>query len=316
MERCKILTQPWSHLSHQSIPPSFPNGKLDKKDAYIGGTSIILYNDSKYTKLYKLSLEMEGELQLQYVYKPMIDDDEFNITCQLSMELYTNSVDTPLSVSFREGSLDNKFISIINSNPTKLNNGWIMKTIQLKKNYDHLSEASTAIIVNELGFIIDNKKNFNTEQQPLLETVRLGFIGMIPKNMNSSLITTATSNTNSIDSFEWKDVHWEQHNDNSTTDHEETNESNNQFWGTLNWNWKQPNDNSNNNTPWDQVYYVMISTKDNELQQDKFLGTSFTSQFRISGLNLQNFNTTELLVQPINFLGQIQNNYSAYFPTL
>lgn len=116
----KLLCQPWSHLSHQSILPNlkyrepivYPNDKniavhcslQTEHGAYSGGTSLVVVGqrlnhresrdmESKITvPLYQLNVNASQGCQLKYIYRTLLMDDvKVILSCHFSLHASTSS---------------------------------------------------------------------------------------------------------------------------------------------------------------------------------------------------------------------------------
>ncbi|KAK4518975.1 uncharacterized protein ATC70_009202 [Mucor velutinosus] len=116
----KLLCQPWSHLSHQSILPNlryrepmvYPNDKnisvhcslQTEHGAYLGGTSLVVVGqrvnhresrdmESEITiPLYQLNVNASQGCQLKYIYRtPLMEDVKVILSCHFSLHASTSS---------------------------------------------------------------------------------------------------------------------------------------------------------------------------------------------------------------------------------
>ncbi|KAI8092805.1 endo-b-N-acetylglucosaminidase [Halteromyces radiatus] len=357
----KLLTGPWSHLSHQSIPGSmFDLATLDGNDAYIGGSSVILHCSRpttnshtgtfdhpaarSFTGLFQLSLKIKSpRFQLCYSYKSLPDANGYNysLTGHLLGHSTTDGINSQsISVLDHEGNdgkhhpLNTGGLSIIKIREEAMINGWIIRKVDIDCTL--AMSAKSTLVIQEIGFIISiysatNVKrkvlNTNKEQQVIvsdttgmdLDMVRLGSVSIIGEasaldySISDNIITTSTP------CFSWTDVQWEK------LDYDNNGNPIVRFWGTINWCLSANNEISDQKQQrplpeWRQTEYTLVFLSCSTLSDDNdiFIGSSFSTLYRISGIDIHLGNSLDntLMIQYVDALGDIQSTHRISLPRI
>ncbi|KAI8087826.1 endo-b-N-acetylglucosaminidase [Gilbertella persicaria] len=311
-----LLSEPWSHLSHQAILPNLdyqhPNClPIDENvqfscsleceyDAFHGDTSLVVkgqrltYRESRDTEvevlipLYQLNVNVSQGALLRYVYQtPLKEDVKIIMSCHFSLQTHRSHTDTFFqSWLSKEYSFDleDEFrvtvtIGSENTTPSRCylfsvtnEDGagkWITKSIQIPP----VDEDSKLFMTRIEMTVVTNTASLAGVKPHVI--VGLGYLSVIPTTLHQEGF---------IKDLAWKDTKVE------ITDENLEGEPLVRFFGTLQWMTAFETDNS-----WQQVDYYLIYYEAHDGIR-LFLGTAFTNQYRISGLDCMNPSHKHLIV--------------------
>ncbi|KAI8334599.1 glycosyl hydrolase family 85-domain-containing protein [Chlamydoabsidia padenii] len=333
----ELLNEPWSHLSHQSIPANLTNlTKMDGTDAYNGGSSLILqcypphpiykggdtHTATSSAMLYNLSLDIDPSLiyQLCYAYKPMPEAAKYDHTLKCVLREHIVATDSTETqdlhhIDCTDGRNNNgkDGLHITKTTTEAMNNGWMLQKI----NFEFITTENYAKrTIDQLGFMVA----IISEQPPgkdhtnKIDLVRIGLVSIAPMAIDE----------NETRRFDWGNIRWEQTGKDDDRNHQKLT-----FWGTLDWHWK--NNRKGDEIPehqlerqqdipdWCRTNYALVyltSTKASD--DDIFLGTSFSSLFRISGVDLTTDASCRKLIKikMVDNLGRLQSTHTIDLPSI
>jgi hypothetical protein len=190
-----------------------------------------------------------------------------------------------------------------------MENGWILKNVC----FDFTGTDKTCMI-DQVGFMAAIVSGPECEKK--VDLVRLGKISIAPAE------PTLDDETVHPLRFNWKNIRWEQ----TDKDHQLT------FWGTLDWHWMNNRKNDevpqleleqeqlrqeNDRPGWCQTDYALVYLTSLNGDDDIFLGTSFSSLFRISGVDLSMAcGKRRIKVEMVDTLGHLQPKYIVDLPSI
>ncbi|KAI8327315.1 glycosyl hydrolase family 85-domain-containing protein [Blakeslea trispora] len=332
----RLLSQPWSHLSHQSILPNLRyhspvmtpadnNIKLtcsleNELGAFIGGTSLLLkgqrltHRESRDLEtevsvpLYKLELDVSKGCFLRYVYRALAGEDaRVVMSCQLTLQ--SSNFDT----------LD------------KLLDAWLPNTFLL----DPDDGLRTTVSAQSEGYLYSRCCVFPVVKEDQGENdwiIKLVYIPPISEGIKLSLnqvemnvlanaanlvgiqphLIACLGHLSILPSIDESNVlketqnHIDQMNWSQTKTKKITNAENEQtmsFFGTLHWQ-QQPWP-TNHGQSWKRTDYYLIFYEAPE-KTHLFLGTAFCTQYRISGLACKNSQVEHrIVIKAVDVVGNI-----------
>lgn len=295
----KLLSQPWSHLSHQSIPPNLI-ARLQREenhglsyfladdDAYIGGTSLLIaaeITQERQLPLYQLEYDVTEGCEVQFIYKSPEPDMQGKIDIYLNLQVtdilpdelafYWQDVTDASSQADATTAMrlylnENTVVYLKPSRKQELAEGWLLCSVRVPPTYP-LGIAT----IKELGIHVDGT-----------ETVlfRLGLLTIIPLGDAPSALSRITQVQLQRD----EDIH------------SKCSSSSCELWATLSWMMER-----NSKEDWDQVDHYMIFFKNVDSKAEPiFLGTSFSTEYRISGLEIKKHGNS-IEIWAVNRLGTV-----------
>ncbi|KAG2234434.1 hypothetical protein INT48_007182 [Thamnidium elegans] len=331
----KLLSQPWSHLSHQAVLPNldyrspqvYPVDKnvkvtsfLESKyGAFTGGTSLIIKGqrlshresrdlESEVTlPLFKLSLDASKGCSVRYIYRTLLQDDiKLTMSCHFLLKTSKNETEAHFFSSWKpESSVDKEdglraTISTANLNESRC--FLLPATEETTGENDWITKTIDIPAVPAGSALhltrIEVCVSANMASLASLTTqviASLGYLSIIP---NISNIRTVNDSAHLID-LEWTDIVVEKETKEDLSDI--GNEDVAVYYGTLKW-----TDLTQVMHDWKETEFYKISSR--EGNQCTFLGTSFCCQYRISGLKSMESKVPEILVEAVNREGHISSS--------
>lgn len=268
--------------------------------------------------LYNLSLGINPsvEYSLSYAYKPLPEAAQYEssfkcvlrVLCVASdgtetQHLHYIDPDDDIHKQ-KDGDLALKKIS-----QQTMENGWVLQNV-----YFGFTGTDRKWTIDQVGFVAAIVSG--PEHKEKVDLARLGMISISPAE------STLDDETIHPLCFNWKNIRWEQ----TDKDHQLT------FWGTLDWHWL--NNRKNDEVPqleleqgqlrqengrprWCQTDYALVYLTSLNGDDDIFLGTSFSSLFRISGVDLSMAcGKRRIKVEMIDNLGHLQSKYIVDLPSI
>jgi hypothetical protein len=326
------LDQPWSHLSHQAILPNlnYRNVTNHQNDtnvdiscslqsnygAFLSGTSLVFqgqrltHRESRDLEaeisvpLYHLSIDASRGCSLRYIYRTLLGEDvKLVMSCHFSLKTSnkTSTEDDLWTFRQKTNSVDKEdvFRATIHSDESSRclslsatqeitgENDWITKTIEIPacKQGDtlHINRIEMNVIVNTSS-LVGIKPHV---------IACLGYLSVIPFSSCSMI------DEQKLTGLSWKDTFIEKVSPLSNEQEEAF-----RLFGTLSW-----KDTNYTDKPWKETDYYMISYEiDSNVDTRLFLGTSFCSQYRVSGLDCINrLLNHRIIVQAVNREGYISS---------
>ncbi|KAG0776384.1 hypothetical protein G6F22_012606 [Rhizopus arrhizus] len=330
----KLHSEPWFHLSHQSVLPNldYQHPIVDHKDdcieftaalenddmAFTGGTSLNIYahhlaykesldGDAKITlPLYKTSIDVNQGCTIKLVYRsPMQNEVKLNLCCYLSL------------IASEISSLSEVFN---NQQHEKLTdqNGKLQATIETKEHATECATFSLPMVDEEQhcawitktahvpplaynGKLVLGKINllvvFNTATTYGFEkciVTSIGYLSVLP------LMHSEEKVKHELVELQLKDY---ERTVNSDVDDIYD------LFATLSW--KSVTDNCRESK---MIDYVIVSYKLPNSNEKFFLGTSFCDQYRISGLSITKTKSPVFIIESVNREGDISAQASLQLP--
>ncbi|KAI8989437.1 glycosyl hydrolase family 85-domain-containing protein [Pilobolus umbonatus] len=310
-----LISQPWSHLSHQSVLPNlnyrqltlnpphqntqFTSSIQAEKAIYTGGTSLLIEgqkmsndlidsNIEIIVPLYQLMLDVTDGCRLKYIYQSLFHDDtSVSIICHFNINI-VNSVDRQKAMNIyqlvaSEAVNDGCDIYLAKtclsfSAHNQLDDGWIISTIEIPS-----IPIDTSIYMTMISMKIRlNTKHMN--YMNLHSIISVGYLSIIPLN-KKNMITQAKMDICVSD----YDIQREK-------------EDRVAYYCTLRW-----TASNNAEDEWDQTDYYSIYYSINNDDNRCFLGTSFSTGYRLSGLIVPATDTVYIQVESLSKKGDVIN---------
>ncbi|ORZ23587.1 glycosyl hydrolase family 85-domain-containing protein [Absidia repens] len=300
------------------------------------------------TMVYSLSLNIKSgtKLQLAYAYKPMPDagDYTYSLKCVLRERVVVDGAEIHKSRyvdcaadDAKEMTPQDDGILITNTTTQPMNNGWMLRKVDFgfadPATCGSNSSDSTRTI-DELGFMISHLSLHDQEKascQEMIDLVRIGMTSLVPIVVEEKETMTVDDVTTSH-RFNWKNVMWEEEPIHGDDDQAL------RFWGTLDWNWmnnrkseelqqqelEQQNEQQKLIPEWCQTEYTLVyltsttMSNDDDDDDDIFLGTSFSTFFRISGADVLTDAAARkrVKIKTVDALGRIQASHTIDLPSI
>ncbi|KAI8375697.1 endo-b-N-acetylglucosaminidase [Choanephora cucurbitarum] len=333
----KLLSQPWSHLSHQSILPNLKyhsptmipfdgNIKLtcsleNDYDAFIGGTSLLLkgqrlsHRESRDMEteisvpLYSLNVDTSQGCLIRYVYRNLLGDDaKVIITCHMLLQ----TVDSDASDELLDTWLPNTLLMdkdeglrttiTVQSGDRLHSRCCIIPAMEEDQNKNGwiVKSAYIPAVSEGIKLIVSQ-----VEMSVMANTANL--VGIQPHLImclgHLSIVPLIEDEINQLKESQGQidQLSWSQTKTKKIAENE--NEQIAHFFGTLHW--RQQISSASRDQPWKQTDYYLIfyEAPDNTRV---FLGTAFCPQYRISGLSCVNLQAEHrIIVEAVNVVGNI-----------
>ncbi|CAO3591409.1 unnamed protein product [Absidia cylindrospora] len=353
-----LLEEPWSHLSHQNYPPNLSESiAIDGNDAYNGGSSLILrcnpphpvhvdenepHSPITSTMVYSLSLDIKSgtKFQLTYAYKPMPDaaNYTYSLKCVLRERMVVEGAEIHKSRyvdcaadDTKEMTQQEDGISITNTTTQTMSNGWVLRKIDFGFADATTCSNNSTWTIDQLGFMISHLSSRDQHTAPscdgMVDLVRIGMISLVPI-VEEEIETMAVDDGTTPHRFNWKNVLWKEE-PITGGDHQTL-----RFWGTLDWNWtnnrkgeelqrqalEQQKEQQKLIPEWCQTEYTLVYLTSTTMSDDGdiFLGTSFSTSFRISGADVLTDATARkrVKIKMVDALGRIQASHTIDLPSI
>ncbi|KAI9273900.1 endo-b-N-acetylglucosaminidase [Helicostylum pulchrum] len=330
----KLLSQPWSHLSHQAVLPNlnyrnpqvYPVDKNIKVTssleseygAFTGGTSLIIKGqrlshresrdmESEVTvPLFKLSLDASKGCSIRYIYRTLLQDDiKLTMSCHFSLKTGQNETEADFFSLWKpESSVDKEdgfraTIATANLNESRC---FLLPAMEETTGENDWIKKTIDIPAVPAGRAlhltrVEVSVSANTASLTSLTTqviASLGYFSIIPTVSNSQIVNDSAHLTDLM----WTDVAVEK----ETKDLSDIgNEDVAVYYGTLKW-----TDLTQVMHDWKETEFYKVSYR--EGNQCTFLGTSFCCQYRISGLKSIGSKVPEIIVEAVNREGHISSS--------
>ncbi|KAG1053079.1 hypothetical protein G6F43_004816 [Rhizopus delemar] len=330
----KLHSEPWFHLSHQSVLPNldYQHPIVDHKDdcieftaalenddmAFTGGTSLNIYaqhlaykesldGDAKITlPLYKTSIDVNQGCTIKLVYRsPTQNEVKLNLCCYLSL------------IAPDISSLSEVFN---NQQHEKLKdqNGKLQATIEIKEHATECATFSLSMVDEEQhcawitktahvpplvysGKLVLEKISllavFNTATTFGFEkciVTSIGYLSVLPLMYSEGKVK-----------HELVELHLKDYERIVNSDVDDVY----YLFATLSW--KSVTDNCRESK---MIDYVIVSYKLPHSNEKFFLGTSFCDQYRISGLSITKTKSPVFIIESVNREGDISAQASLQLP--
>lgn len=287
-------------MSHQSIQPNLV-ARLQRKeddgvsyfladdDAYIGGTSLLIAAEGTQERqipLYQLNYDATNGCEVQFVYKSPEPDMQSKVQIYLNLrvtdvlpdelayywhDVAATSPQPQATTASRLNINEDTSVYLNTSKTQELAEGWVLCSVRVPSVHP-LGEAA----IEELGIYLDGTEDV---------LFRLGLLTIVPYADTSSTLAS-------------KITHIQLQRDADVSS--KCLSSSCELWATLSWMME-----SNSSEEWNQVDHYLISYGDiNADGAATFLGTTFTTEYRISGLEMKN-DIDYIQISAVSRLGNI-----------
>ncbi|CAO3653105.1 unnamed protein product [Mucor hiemalis] len=327
----KLLSQPWSHLSHQAVLPnqSYRTPELYPADqnvkftssldsdhgAFLGGTSLVIkgqrfgHRESRDAEtevtvpLYQLSLDASGGCSLRYIYRTLwMKDVKITVSCHFSVSaddpnLFFN-LWKPVENFFFEHD-DGVRATVTTENTLESRCFLLRTTEEVSGENEWISKTIDipAVPEGDVLHITRVEVSVTVDTASLVGIgnhviASLGYLSIIPTGKESGPLKT-------IQDICWRDEKWLNVKNN-------TQEETHRFYGTLNWTSTVDVVNE-----WDKIdYYNILYQDGDDTVNCVFLGTAFCNQFRLSGLDLVKPKLSKIVIEAVNKEGYVSSRAS------
>lgn len=334
----KLLCQPWSHLSHQSVLPNlnyrtpvlYPADQNVKitcsldgdHGAFLGGTSFIIkgqrlgHRESRDAEseitvpLYHLSLDASKGCSLRYIYRTLLTKDvKLTVSCHFSLNADnpTESFNVWKPVENALFEHDDGLRATVTTENTLESRCFLLRTTEEVSGDNEWITKTIDIPAVPEGNVLHITR---VEVSVTVDTASLvgmgnhviaslGYLSIIPTVQGVHSEPLIT-----IKDIYWKDEKWFSIKRNTSNGNKE--EDKNRFYGTLHWTSTVSAVNE-----WEKIDYYNVLYQDGEdTSNSMFLGTAFCDQFRISGLDVAKANLPKIVIEAVNVEGYVSSRAS------
>ncbi|CEP18142.1 hypothetical protein [Parasitella parasitica] len=332
----KLLCQPWSHLSHQSILPNlkYRSPATCPKDeniavqcslqtehgAYLGGTSLVVLGqrvnhresrdmESEITiPLYQLHVNVSRGCQLKYVYRtPLMEDAKVILSCHFAFQA-SNNTDTaellnawPTPHSLMDAAVDEDGLR---ATVTTTRDACESRCFVLPVTEEKAGENDWITKTIDVPSVSNESQLCITRLEVSVIVNTASLVGLKPHIIAclGYLSVIPNSSSASIDTARVKvdNLQWSDTHTEKIGHQDETF----RFFGTLSWK-KDP---SSLQSSWKKVDYYIVSYEaaNGNANSRVFLGTAFCEQYRVSGLDgINKSRAHRIVVEAVNREGYI-----------
>lgn len=322
------MSQPWSHLSHQSILPNLkyrePIASLDDKNiafhcslqsehgAYLGGTSLVVVGqrlnhresrdmESEITiPLYQLNINASQGCQLKYVYRTLLMDDvKVILSCHFSLNA-SNAADT--NEFFKSWSPPSYLIDAADDEDgfratvTTTNDASESRCFLFPATEETTDENDWITKIIDIPSVSNGNQLFIKRIEVSVIVNTASFVGLTPHVIAClgylSIIPTTTTNTQAlqIQNLQWSDKHLKKVQPLTNNEKkEDLSDIATQEETYQFFGTLSWKNESGIQSGWKEVDYFTVSHEiDGDINTRTFLGTAFCEQYRVSGLNCVN----------------------------
>ncbi|CAO0798167.1 unnamed protein product [Mucor circinelloides] len=332
----KLLCQPWSHLSHQSILPNlkyrepiaYPNDKniavhcslQTEHGAYIGGTSLVVVGqrlnhresrdmESEITiPLYQLNVDASHGCQLRYVYRTLLMEDvKVILSCHFALKASTSSDSNEF---FKSWYLPKALSDVADEDGfratiTSTNDACESRCFLLPATEETTGENDWITKTIDIPSVSQGNQLFirRIEVSVIVNTASL--VGLTPHVIAclgylSIIPTTSSTEELQIENLRWSDARIEKVPSEARQGQQEEDLSDIAAQEeTLRYFGTLSWDTkpTSEQFAWKEVdYYIVSHEMDDNVGSATFLGTAFCNQYRISGLDCINKSRTHRII--------------------
>ncbi|KAI8639429.1 endo-b-N-acetylglucosaminidase [Parasitella parasitica] len=341
----KLLCQPWSHLSHQSIlpnlkyrsPAAYPSDEniavqcslQTDHGAYLGGTSLVVlgrrlnHRESRDTEaeitipLYQLNVNVSRGCQIKYIYRtPLMEDAKVILSCHFSFQA---SDDTDIAEFFDLWSAPNSLVDAaadedgLRVTVTTTSDTCESRCFVLPSTEENAGENDWITKIIDVPSVPSRHQLFITRLEMSVVVNTASLVGLTPHVIAclgylSIIPGSSSSSCMDIAKDEIEGLQWSDIHTEEINHQEEAF----RFFGTLSWR----KSSASLQSSWQEVdYYIVSHEVDGDINTRLFLGTAFCEQYRLSGLDGINKSVArKVVVEAVNREGCISAAASVIIP--